>query len=322
MRSLTRRLVAICGIACALACSAQGFPTRPIRLVVPYVAGGPTDTIARAVAQEMASTLGQPLVVENKPGADSTIGTDTVARAPADGHVIMLTTSGLAITATLYPGLGFEAARDFSGIGMVGSQYLVLVTQPALKAGSLDAFTHQLKAHPETFNYGTSGSTISLVTELFHRSAGLRGGTRVPYRGNGPMMNGFFSGELHYAFVSLDSAVPYIQAGKLHALAVTSPRRDAALPAVPSLKEAGLGDAAVGVWYAMLAPRGTPPAVIDRLNGALIAALSSPRVIEASSRFPGFVLSGPTTPPSTDEFVRVEIVRWGNLVRSTGLKPD
>lgn len=318
--AVLRPLAVVAAMALAPSSYAQQYPTKPIRLIVPFAPGGPTDSISRAVAHQMSGTLGQPIVVENKPGADATIGTDLVAKSPADGYTLLFTTSSLAITASLYPKLPFTL-RDFAHIGLIGTQYLVLVTHPSMGAPTLESFISLVKARPSDYNYGAAGSTITLVTELFHNRAGLVGGTRVPYRGNAPMLNGLFTGELQYGFLSMDSAVPHILAGKLKALAVTSPRRATSMPDIPTTSEAGVRDAASGVWYSMQAPRGTPAAIVTKLNLALNAAIASPSVIETSQRFPGFFLSPTTTPAATEEFVHSEAERWAPFVKSAGLTP-
>lgn len=302
--------------------TSSNYPSRPLKLVVPFAAGGPTDTVARVVAQRMAATLGQAIVVDNKPGADSTIGTEMVARAPADGYTVLLTTSSLAINGSIYPSLPYDPLNDFTHLGLVGTQYLVLAVPPTAPQKTIGELVSGLKKSTAQYNYGTSGSTIHLISELFHTRIGVSGATRINYRGNAPMLNGFFAGEMHYGFLSLDGAEQHIKAQKLRALAVTSPRRDPALPDVPTMIEAGIPDFAVGVWFSMQVRRGTPPAVVQKLHDALDRALTSEEVRELGRRFPGFVVAERMTLQAADEFVRSEAAKWAPIVKAAGIKPN
>jgi tripartite-type tricarboxylate transporter receptor subunit TctC len=323
------RSVALCvtlaasGAASAQA-PAQDYPNRPIKLIVPFAAGGPTDLVGRSVAQRMGALLGQSMVVENRTGAGSTLGTDAVAKAPADGYTLLFNTFSLAINATMYPKLPYDTLNDFVSIGKVANTYLVLVTQPGFPAKSLTEFVQVLKANPGKYSYGTSGigSGLHLASELLNLKAGLAGVTHVPYRGNANIVPALIAGDLTYSFLGMDSAVPHIKSGKLKAIAVTSPKRDPAIPEVPTTAEAGFPGLEPGVWMVLQAPKGTPEAVVRKLNDTLNRALATPEFVEMSRKFAGMVPMGPSTTAETEAFVRKEITDWAPIIRATGAKPE
>lgn len=304
------------------AAAADDYPSKTIRMVLPYAAGGPTDTVARVVAQQMAKTLGKPIIVENRPGADSTIGAENVARSPADGYSVLFATSSMAINTSVYPNLGYDAVRDFTAIGLVGTQYLVLVYNPELKFADLKSFISQVKTDPAKYSYGTSGTTVTLVTELFHSHAGISGGTRIPYNGNAPLLNAFYTGVLHYTFMSLDSGIGAIKNGKMVPLAVTSPKRVSALPDIPTTTEAGVPDTTAGVWYMLMAPRQTPAPIVAKLNDALNQALASPEVKELAGKFTGLIMPEKTGVEAANQYMKSETSRWAPLVKTTGVRPS
>jgi tripartite-type tricarboxylate transporter receptor subunit TctC len=319
-----KKLSTLLGLCLALAAPsmalANDYPTKPIRIVLPYAPGGPTDTVARAVAQQMAKTLDTAIIIDNRPGADSTIGTQHVVQSPADGYSLLFGTSSTFINASIYK-LNYDPSHELAGIGLVGTQYLVLVTRPDLKFENVQAFIKQVKERSAEYNYGTSGSTVTLVTELFHTHAGISGGQRIPYNGNAPLLNAFYSGVLDYSFMSLDSGIVGIRSGKLLPLAVTAPTRVSSLPQIPTTLEAGVPESSAGVSYFLGAPRNTPPVILKKLNEALNRALASPDVKELGNKFAGLVLSEKTSIEEANRYMKFEQARWAPIVKKTGVKP-
>jgi tripartite-type tricarboxylate transporter receptor subunit TctC len=311
-------------LVASLAHAQQDYPNKPIKMIVPFAAGGPTDVIGRQVAQRMGEVLGQTIVVDNRTGAGSTLGTDIVAKSPADGYTLLFGTFSLAINATMYPKLPYDTVGDFASIGKVANTYLVVATHPDFPAKNFKEFVQAMKANPGKYNYGTAGvgSGLHLASEMLHSQAGLQGVTHVPYRGNAQVVPALVAGDLSYSFLGMDAAVPHIKSGKLKAIAVSSPKRDPQLPDVPTVAESGLPGFEAGVWMVLQAPKATPPAIVNKLNDALNKALASPGFKEMASKFAGMVVMGPSTPAQTDAFVREEIARWAPIIKATGAKPE
>jgi tripartite-type tricarboxylate transporter receptor subunit TctC len=320
------RTFALAGMlaAATLSHAQQDYPNRPIKVIVPFAAGGPTDVIGRQVAQRMGEVLGQSLVVENRTGAGSTLGTDVVAKSPADGYTLLFGTFSLAINATMYPKLPYDTINDFASIGKVANTYLILAANPSFPAKNFKEFLDVMKANPSKYNYGTAGvgSGLHLAAEMLHAQAGLKGVTHVPYRGNAQVVPALMAGDLSYSFLGMDTAVPHLKTGKLKAIAVSSPKRDPQLPDVPTISESGLPGFEAGVWMVVQAPKATPPAIIAKLNDALNKALESPGFKDMASKYAGLVVMGPSTPEQADAFVREEITRWAPVIRASGAKPE
>lgn len=320
------RTLAIGGalLAAGLAHAQQDYPNKPIKMIVPFAAGGPTDVIGRQVAQRMGEVLGQSIVVENRTGAGSTLGTDMVAKSPADGYTLLFGTFSLAINATMYPKLPYDTINDFASIGKVANTYLVVATHPNFPAKNFKEFVDVLKANPAKYSYGTAGvgSGLHLAAEMLHSQLGLQGVTHVPYRGNAQVVPALVAGDLSYSFLGMDTAVPHVKTGKLKAIAVSSPKRDPQLPDVPTIADSGLPGFEAGVWMVLQAPKATRPAIISKLNDALNKALASPGFQEMAGKYAGMVVMGPSTPAQTDAFVREEIARWAPVIKATGAKPE
>ena len=264
---------------------AQGYPTKPIRVVVPFAAGGVVDTTARALVPRMAEGLGQPLVVDNRAGAGGNIAADLVAKSPADGYTLLITTHGHAISPSLYRTLPFDASRDFAPISQIASSYLVLVGSPNAPA-SLKELLALARAKPGRLNYGSTGlgAPPHLAGELFKQMAGVDM-LHVPYKGDAPMYIALLTGEVDVAFGPLGGALQHIRSGKLRALAMTNPRRSAEIPDVPTMAEAGFAGFELTGWLGLFAPAGTPRSVIDRIQAELSKAISS---AEIRARLPGW----------------------------------
>ena len=302
---------------------AQSYPDRTIRFIVPYPPGSGTDIVARLLAQKLPEGLGQPVVIENRPGAGAIIGVEAVARAAPDGYTIGIADTGpLAINPALYSKLSYDPVRDFAPITLVANLPFILVVNPNLGVSSVSELIAQAKARPGQINYASvgNGSAVHLATELFKTRAGIDL-THVPYKGSAPALNGLLAGEASVMFVNLLSSMPHVKTGRLRALAAATPKRIAAVPDLPTIAEAGVPGYEFEAWFGVIAPAGTPPAIVQRLNKEIHAALAQPEVRERMLNQGGFEPVG----SSAEEFaatIRREIERWGKLVQATGARVD
>lgn len=293
-----------------------GYPSQPIRWVVPYPAGGGTDVLARTVAEAMRGGLGQQIVVDNRPGASTNIGSQIVATAKPDGYTVMS-----ADNEHLYRWLPFHPDKDFTYIGGLSRFPLVLVVNPAFAAQTFQDFLAYVKAHPGQVNYASpgNGSPHHLAMELFkHRTQTFL--THIPYRGAAPAVQDVMGGQVPCMFLDLAAGLPVIQSGKVRALAIGAARRAAALPHVPTLAEVGVADAEVYAFQGLLGPAGLPTAITARLNAALNQALAAPEVVERMRAFGMEPLAG--TPEQFHALARAEARRWGPIIAATGVKLD
>jgi tripartite-type tricarboxylate transporter receptor subunit TctC len=319
-RQVTRRAVTAALIAAPAIVNAQ---TRPIRILVGFSAGGGNDVIARIVAQKMSDggTVG-PVIVENKTGASGLIAADQLAKSPPDGTTLLVAAqSTYAAAPILYPKAAtFDASRDVVGVGMLGTSPLVLVAHPGYAAKTVAELVAMAKAQPGAVNCGSGGvgTTPHLSSELFQFSAGIKM-THIAYRGEAPAITDLLSGQLPVMFSNLSVITGHVKAGTVRALAVTSPKRTATHPDVPTMAEAGVPNADVETWFGLTAPAGTPRDIVNRLNAAVLKALADP---DLQKRFAELSLSvTPSTPESLDQTIRTEIVRWGDVIRHAGIKP-
>ena len=299
-----------------------GYPSQPIRWVVPYPAGGGTDVLARTVAEAMRGGLGQQIVVDNRPGASTNIGSQIVATAKPDGYTVMSADNALlAYNEHLYRRLPFHPDKDFTYIGGLSRFPLVLVLNPAFAAQTFQDFLAYVKAHPGQVNYASpgNGSPHHLAMELFkHRTQTFL--THIPYRGAAPAVQDVMGGQVPCMFLDLAAGLPVIQSGKVRALAIGAARRAAALPHVPTLAEVGVADAEVYAFQGLLGPAGLPTAITARLNAALNQALAAPEVVERMRAFGMEPLAG--TPEQFHALARAEARRWGPIIAATGVKLD
>jgi len=315
------------GLSACLATSpvaAQTFPNRPITLVVPFAAGGPTDTIARVVAQAMTQNLGQQVVVENQAGAGGTTAATRVARATADGYTLLFAHLNHATGATLYRNLPYRTAEDFETIGLATDGPMVLVARGDFPAQSIQEVLQRLRAEGDRISYGHAGvGSGSHLCGLMLFSALQARPTIVAYRGTGPAMNDLLGGQIDLLCDQLTSAISHIRGGRVRAYAVTATSRITALPDLPTIQEAGIPGFEVNVWHAMYAPRGTPAPVVQRLNQALQAALRDENVL-ARMRDLSTTVVGPdrANPDFHGRFLRAEIEKWGNVIRAAGEYAD
>ncbi len=294
--------------------AAQGtFPSRPIRIVVPFTPGGGTDLVARTVAEGMARELGQPVIIDNKPGAGTVIGSDMVAKAPADGYTLLVTTSAHAINSSLVKGLPYSTEKSFADISLIARGPNMLVTHPDKPYRSVKDVIDAARANPGKLNYGSSGNgtAVHLAGELFKLMAKVDI-THVPYRGAGPAYTDLLGGQIDLVFATAAGAGKFVESGKMRALAVTSQARSPSWPQVPTIAESGVPGYEAEVWYAVFASGGTPPEVVARLNTAVRRAIDSPlfRDRVASEG----LIAAPTSPEELTRYVRAEESRWRKVV--------
>jgi len=308
-----------CGFA-GLA-SAQGYPTQPIRLIVPWPPGGGVDTSARIISQPFAERLGQSIVIDNKPGAAGNIGTEQAARAKPDGYTLLMgSVSPNAINPHLYARLGFEPVKDFAPIALVASVPNVLVVPANSPFHSVQELVAMAKANPGKLNYGSGGvgSSQHLATEMFKRATGVDI-VHVPYKGTAPAELGLMSGDVAL-LLDTTACLPFIAAGKMKALGVASKLRNAALPNVPTFDELGVPGVYAGVWYGVMAPAGTPREIVERLNRELNAVLASPDMKKRMVEFGAEIGGG--SPESFGQFMASELKRYAEVVKLSGAKVE
>jgi tripartite-type tricarboxylate transporter receptor subunit TctC len=319
-RALTAAILCLGAAAGAMAAD---FPSRPVTLVVPFAPGGPTDTMARALAAALKAPLGQTVVVENKAGAGGNLGAEAVARAAPDGHTLLFGTSGpLAINQYLYGKLGYDPIRSFAPVIQIGHLPNVLVVHPGVAARSANELVALAKSQPAKLAYASSGNGASshLAGVMFN----LRAGTdiqHVPYKGTGPALTDLLGGQVAMTFTDVLTAQPHVLAGKLRALGVTTTQRSKALPDVPTLAEQGMKDFDVSVFFGIVAPAGTPQEVVTKLNAAFSQALADPEVRTKLSA-QGLEPPADTTPAQLAAYMRREAAKWQEIVKASGAKAD
>ncbi|MBP0629600.1 tripartite tricarboxylate transporter substrate binding protein [Cupriavidus sp. AcVe19-1a] len=301
--------------------AADSWPTRPITLVVPFASGGTTDILARTVGQKLGEALQQPVVIDNRPGAGGTIGAANVARAQPDGYTFLLATVAHTMAPAIYKSLPYEFTRDLDPVGLVALTPNVLVVNPAIPARSVPELIAYIKAHPGKVNYGSAGigSTEHMSGELFRSLTGTDI-AHVPYKGGAPMMTDLIAGQIQMAIETSPSASQHVRSGKVKALAVTTAKRSGAYPGVPTLSESGVKGYEVTTWFALMAPRGTPAAIGQRVSAELGKLLKAPDV---QKRFEEQgVTAGDMTPPQLAAFIRAETDKWVKVARESGAKAE
>jgi tripartite-type tricarboxylate transporter receptor subunit TctC len=320
MRALPSILAACIGVAASCA-FAQPYPAKAVRIVVGYPPAGATDLVARALGVKLQELLKQPVVVENRPGANSNIANELVAKSPADGYALLLGTIAVATNLSAYHDLGYDTLRDFAPITQVMSAPSVLVVNPAFPARDLKELIALAKANPGKYAFASSGSGSSphLAGELLKQRAGIDI-VHVPYKGAGPALNDLIAGHVPMGFQTALSAVPQMQAGRLRVIAVAAHKRLAQLPDAPTMAEAGLADFEVSSWNGLFAPAKTPPEVISILHDTSVKALAMPEVREKLLA-QGAEPVG-SMPEAFREYVRNEIEKWGQVIRASGARFD
>src|SRR5262245_53877296 len=321
-RAIPWLFVSLAAIAAITSVHAQDYPTRPITLVVPYAAGGGNDLLARIASEKMSKTLGQQIVIENRPGAGGSTATRAVARSAPDGYTLVIGGTGtLAVNPTLYQNVGYDPRKDFAPVGLIGTSALVVLTNPSLPARNIRELIELAKKDPGKINYASAGvgSGIHLGTVLFEMMAGIKL-THVPYRGSAPALTDLIGGHVSVYFSSLPPVGALVADGKVRALAVTGSKRSDVFPDLPTVAEAGLPGFEAVLHYGIVAPAGTPRPIIDKLSAALRDAVNAPDTKERMAK------DGTEPLPSTPEEYAADIDReetkWSAVVRQSGAKPE
>jgi tripartite-type tricarboxylate transporter receptor subunit TctC len=326
MRKLTNGLAALAcavlGLSASQIASAQSWPTKPIKFIVPFTPGGNTDIVARMVGEGLSKTFGQPVLIENKPGAAGLLGATAVAKSPADGYTFLMGTVGThAINAGMYSKMPYDTVKDFTPVTLVASVPNILVVPPSLPVNSVKDLIVYLKANPDKANFASSGSgtSIHLSGELFKIRTGVAM-THIAYKGSPPALTDLMGGQVQLMFDNLPTSLPYVKAGKLKALAVTTAKRIPALPNVPTVAESGLPGFETGSWFGLFAPAGTPKEIIARVDSEVRKMVQSPemreKLIQQGAEPVGM---------GSEEFaahVKSELAKWGEVVKASGAKAD
>jgi len=319
------RLVVAAGfaaVALATGAHAQDYPTRTIKMVIAFPAGGPTDFVGRLLADKLKELLGQPVIIENKAGANGAIGANEVAKAAPDGYTLFLTTVGaVAITPNMRTDLPYDTMRDFAPVSLVVNNTTVLVVRPDLPVKNAKDLAEMAKAKPATYAFASTGvgSMPHLALELFQTAANVKF-VHVPYRGAAPALTDLLGGQVSALFADAPVLMSQIEAGKLKPLGAASDERNPMLPNVPTLREQGYADTKADNWYGLLAPAKTPPAVIAKLNQAVRTAVSDPVVHEKLVK--SGAVPAPTSPEEFGQLLKSEIARWGKVIREKGIKEE
>ena len=318
---LSSTLIALC-FAAAQATFGQSYPTRPIKLVVPFPPGGGSDPVARIVGEKVGEALGQPVVIENRPGANGTVGNALVAKAEPDGYTLLLGAAGaLTVAPHVYKKVQFDTLKDFEPISLAGTVPFILAVYPGVPVNSLRELTAFAKANPGKLNFGSSGTggLPHLAGEIYKSMAGVDI-VHVPYKGGGPAITALITGEVQVLFSDVGLMVPLLKAGKIKAIAVTSDVRSAAVPDIPTMKESGLPAYQISTWWGILAPAGTPRPIIDKLNAEVRKALELPDVKERFATM--WVVPSPTTTEQFATRIHQEYDKWAQVVKEAKVEAE
>jgi tripartite-type tricarboxylate transporter receptor subunit TctC len=311
---------ALCALAAASVC-AQSYPTRAIRMIVPFAPGGNTDIIARVFAPKMSQFIGQQIIIDNRGGAGSTIGTELAAKAPPDGYTLLMVSAAHTINPAMVKKLPYDSIKDFAPISVIADVPTAFVVHPSLPARNLKEFLAIARARPGQIFYSTAGrGTVGhLSAELLNSLAKIKL-TAVHYKGSGPSMIDLVAGQVQMQFPSMPAAVQYTRTGRLRMIAQTGERRSSAAPDIPTMQEQGLKGFVVSSGFALFAPAGTPRPIIDRVHAALVKALNDPAVKGNLTQQGAEVVAG--TPEQHDQFNRTEIAKWIKVVKEAGIQPE
>lgn len=314
IRTLCAVVLAAATLALAGGTAAQNFPTKPIRLISPYAAGGANDIVCRVLAEKLPEVLGQPVLVDNKPGAGSMVASTLLVKAPADGYTIMMADIAHGANPSLRKSMPYDTVKDFTPVVLVAELPTVLLVHPTVPASTIAELVAYAKQNPGKLNYSSSGfgSTNHLAAEVFKGELGLDI-VHVPYQGGGEAMNALLGGQVQILFITLPASLPHIKAGKVRALALTSAQRMASLPDVPTVAETVLPGFDINLWIGVVAPAGTPPAVVDRLNADFNKVLALPAVRDRIAALGGNIVGG--SPAQFDGFIRKELARWAKTIK-------
>jgi tripartite-type tricarboxylate transporter receptor subunit TctC len=321
-RILRTLLIALASLYAGAVCAqpaSTAYPTKPLRMVVPYAPGGATDIIARFITPRMIEAFGQQILVDNRPGGATVIGTEIVARAPADGYTLLMSNIALGANPSLFRKLPFDVARDFAPVSLVASVPTLLVLHPSIPARSVKEFIAYAKTKPAAINYGSAGngSANHLTTELFKSMAGVDL-VHVPYKGGAPAVADLIGGHITMMFASMLSSLQHVKSGKLVAVGISSAARSAQLPDVPTVAEAGVPGFEVTEWQMLLAPAGAPGRVVERLQQEVRRALAQADVKERIAGLGATAIG--STSPEAGAFLKAEVARWARVTREAGIK--
>jgi len=314
--------VAILGLIAHIAPAvAQNYPTKPVTLVVGFAAGGSTDIIARILAQRLSESMGQQFVVENRAGGGGRVAYQAISRAAPDGYTLVLATIGISIQQGLYSDLPYDAVKNFSHIAPVAETPNILVVNPSFPSKSVGELIAAAKKDPDKINFASSGvgTSLHLTGELFNMMAGVKM-THIAYRGSGPALTDLLGGQVPVMFDNLTTSLPYVQSGKLRALAVTSKTRAPALPDLPTLAEAGVSGFDSTAWYGLMGPASLPLPIVNRLNNELAKILANPEVKKRLAELGTYPLH--TSPAEFTQFVTKDVEKWKAVVKASGAKPE
>ena len=314
-------VISLIGLVISFNGQAQSYPNQPIRLVIPFAAGGPSDVLARGFSQKLGESLGQPIIIDNKPGAGTNLAAEFVAKSKADGYTIFLMMVGTqAINETLYKKLSYNTIKDFSPISLIASSSLMLVANPSVPVKSVADLIAYLKTNPGKINFGSSGTgtPLHLRGELFNVQAGTTL-NHVPYKGAAPALTDVLGGQIQTAMVGTPAALPFVKTGKLTAIGVTSLKRSSNAPEIPAIAET-LPKFEVELVYAMVAPAGTPKDIINKLNSQLVSVLNNPE-IKSQLNSKGFDLTS-SSPEQLGEYIKSEVSKWAPIVKKSGATAD
>jgi tripartite-type tricarboxylate transporter receptor subunit TctC len=309
-------------IALSHAALAQAYPSRPIRMVVPSLAGtSATDMMARLIAQPLGAAVGQPIVIDNRAGAGGILGADIVAKAVPDGYTLLMTNIAFVVNPSLYPKLPFDPAADFMPVSMVNAAPLLLLVHPAVPVNSVRELIAEAKAHPGQLNFasGGVGSTPHLSGELFKSLAGIDV-VHVPYKSGPPAVSDLLAGQVSFMFENIPGTMPFVRAGTLRALAVTSAQRSPLAPELPTMAEAGVPGYEMIGWNGIMAAKGTPPEIVARLHSEVARILHTPEVTKQLTELGAEPVGD--TPEEFGAFLREEMARWGKIIREKGIRSE
>ena len=300
---------------------AQSYPARSVKIIVPFGVGGPADIYARFVGAKLSDSLGQPFVVENRPGGGAVVGSDAVAKSPADGYTLLMMSNTHTVNETLIPKKPYDLMKDLAPINGVNYSDLLMVVHPSVQSNNLKELLAQAKAHPGKLNYASSGpgTPYHMAGELFKSMAGVDI-VHVPYKGSDGARTGILGGQVHMMIDAITTMAPNVRAGKLKAIGTTGKTRSSVLPDVPTLAEAGLPGYETGIWLGLMAPAGTPRPVLERLNAEIAKVLASPDVKEGWGKQGAAPMNMSIN--QFDKFLRDDITKWSTVVKATGMKVE
>ncbi len=300
------------------ASDAQNYPMRAVKIILPYTPGGSTDVMARILSQKLTDAMGQQVIVDNRPGASGNIGTEIAVHSPADGYTLLMVTIPLVVNPSFYTNMPFDVTKDLAPVTLVTASPFVLVSHPSLPAKNVKELIELAKKQPGKLSYpsGGNGTNSHIAAELLNNLAGTKM-LHVPYKGGGPALVSVLAGETSIGFLGIDVAVPHIKDGSLRGLGITSKKRSASIPDLPTIAEAGLPDYDFTSWYGVLAPSATPPAIVNAARDYIVKAMHAPDLTERFAKDGTVIVTG--TPAQFGAYIKSEITRWAKVVKDSGL---